>query len=353
MAINLATKYEPKLDERFTQKSLTDAFCGKDYEFNGVNGIKVYTLGQATINNYTASGTNRFGTPTELEDEVNTYTLAQKKSFAHTLDITNVQDQLNIKRANSVIKQIWDEQMVPMIDQYRLGAWANGAGTTVLNSTALTKSTVVEAILTGGAALNNALVARDGRVCFITETMAVKTKLAAELANNESYTTKAIVNGEIARLNGMPIVSVPDSYMPKGVEFMIKYKRATVDPMKLKHMRAHVDPPGIAGTLLEGLVRFDSFVLAQKAMGIYVYGQSDMVATPTASLSSSKIALASTTDGTTIYYTTDGSNPKTSSTRSVYSSTLTVVSGTTLKFYAEKTGLVSSGIVSVLEDDVT
>ena len=40
-------------------------------------------------------------------------------------------------------------------------------------------------------------------------------------------------------------------------------------------------------------------------------------------------------DGTTIYYTTDGSDPRTSSTKTVYSAPLTIKSTTTLKFAAE------------------
>ncbi|MBQ7737032.1 MAG: chitobiase/beta-hexosaminidase C-terminal domain-containing protein [Oscillospiraceae bacterium] len=356
MSVNLATKYESKLDERFTQKSLTEAWCGHDYNWDGTNTIKVWTIGQAAINNYTASGANRFtngNAPTELDDEVNTYTLARKRSFAHTIDITNNQDQMFIKKTNAVLKQIWDEQLVPEIDMYRLGEWANGAGTAVINSTALTNQTLIKQLLVGGKALNNALVGRDGRVCFVTETMAVELKLASELQYNESFTGKAIVNGQIGQINGMPIVAVPDSYMPEGVEFMIKYKRASADPSKLKMLRSHDKAPGIAGTLIEGLVRYDSFVLAQKAMGIYVYGSSGIVAAPTASLSSSKIALASTTAGATIKYTTDGSNPKTSDTAQTYSSTLTVESGKTLRAYAFKSGMVNSGILSVLEDSVS
>lgn len=352
MAINLASEYSHVLDKRFTQKSLTDAWCGHDYNWDGVNSINVWTLGQVTINDYDASAiANRFGTPEELQDEVNTYTLVHKKSFSATLDITNVQDQKNIKKANAVLKQIWDEQMVPMIDKDRLVTWANGAGNVVINATALNKSTIVAAILTGGSVLNNSFVNRDGRVCFITESMAVECKLASELQYNEAYTSKTIVNGQISKLNGMPIVAVPDDWMPAGVEFMIKYKRASADPMKLKMLRAHTNAPGYAGTLLEGLVRFDSFVLSQKANGIYVYSKSDAVATPTISISSHTVTLASTTAGATIYYTLDGSNPKTSATRGVYDSSNkpTSTAGATVRAYAEKSGSLNSGIASAVD----
>lgn len=347
--INLASEYSTLLDKRFTQKSLTDAWCGHDYNFNGVNSINVWTIGQATINDYVASGMNRFSNnnaPTEIGDEINTYVLQNKRSFAHTLDITNVQDQKNIKKANAVLKQIWDEQLVPEIDAYRLETWAEGAGLTTVGS-ALDKSTVIEAILTGTSAMNNQLVNRDGRVVFVTESLAVKCKLAAELQYNESYTNKAIVNGQIAKLNGMPIVAVPDSWMPTGVEFMIKYKRSSADPTKLKMLRAHTVVPGLAGTLIEGLVRYDSFVLAQKAYGIMLYGTSSGIAAHAPLTVSSGTATFTTTGLDDVIYTLDGTNPKVSSSAETYDSSskpASLAAGTVIKFYSEKAGLLPSGV---------
>ena len=356
MAVNLFKKYETKLDERFTQQSLTEKWCGNDYDWDGVNSITVLTPDTMEMHDYTASGANRYtggSAPSEIQDEANTYTLSKKRSFGGTVDITNNQDQMDVKKTNRLLKQQWDEVVVPEIDMYRLHTWANGAGTAVINSTALTNETLIRQLLVGGKVMNNHHVARDNRVAFVTESMAVELKLATELKYNEGYTDKAIVNGQIAKMNNMPVVAVPDDYMPAGVEFMLKWKRASADPMKLRKMLAHKDPPGLSGYLLEGLCRYDSFVMAQKAYGIYVYGSSGIVATPTASLSSSKIVLASTTSGTTIKYTTDGSNPKTSSTAQTYSSSLTVESGKVLRAYAYKTGLVNSGILTVNEEDVS
>ena len=185
----------------------------------------------------------------------------------------------------------------------------------------------------------------------MTESLAVKCKLASELQYNEAFTSKAIVNGQIAKLNGIPIVAIPDDWMPSGVEFMIKYKRASADPMKLKTMRAHVNPPGIAGTLIEGLVRYDSFVLANKADGIYVYGGSAGVhVTPTISFSSHVVTLTAS-NSTKIFYTTDGSNPKVSPTAAEYDSSNkpTVTAGTVVKAYATRTGYLPSGIAALAD----
>lgn len=48
MAINLATKFSDKVAERFTLRSLTDAYAGKGYDFSGVKSIKGNTA-QKTV----------------------------------------------------------------------------------------------------------------------------------------------------------------------------------------------------------------------------------------------------------------------------------------------------------------
>ena len=42
MSVNLFEKFSPKLDERYKLGSLTDVACGNDYDWEGVNSIKVY-----------------------------------------------------------------------------------------------------------------------------------------------------------------------------------------------------------------------------------------------------------------------------------------------------------------------
>ncbi len=68
------------------------------------------------------------------------------------------------------------------------------------------------------------------------------------------------------------------------------------------------------------------------------------VATPVITIDNGNVTITCTTDGATIYYTTDGSDPTTSST--VYSGTFTVPSGTNVKAIAVKSGCTDSGIAS-------
>jgi len=44
---------------------------------------------------------------------------------------------------------------------------------------------------------------------------------------------------------------------------------ATVAPTKLDEYKIHPDPPGISGSLCEGRVVYDAFVLENKAKALY------------------------------------------------------------------------------------
>jgi len=345
--INLFSKYESKLEERFKQRSFTEAWVGSNYSWEGVNSIKTLTLLTDELNDYDSTASaNRFGTPTEVEDELHVYALTKKRSFSKVFDITHVQDQMFTKNANAYLKQMWDERYVPEIDKYRLATWAAGAGMGTVGAR-LTKTSVVEAVLTAKSAMMGAGVPGENMVCFMRSDVAIATRLASELASNQNWTTKAIVNGKIAEIDGMAVVSVPESYLPNGVAFIIKYKQATADPTKLRMLRANNEAPGYAGTLMEGLARYDSFVLDTKADGVYVYADSSngVSAAPTITQSGNTVTITGAS-GATVKYTTDGSNPKTSGTAKVYSAAITITKNTKIRAYAVDGTKLNSAIAS-------
>ena len=72
-------------------------------------------------------------------------------------------------------------------------------------------------------------------------------------------------------VDGVNIVPVPSTYLPSKVELLIVHKSAMVSPVKLSEYKTHIDPPGINGTLVEGRIYYDAFVLTNKANGIVVH----------------------------------------------------------------------------------
>ena len=70
-------------------------------------------------------------------------------------------------------------------------------------------------------------------------------------------------------LDGLSVVKVPAVRLPEKFGFMIAHPCATVAPVKLSEYKTHQDPPGISGSLVEGRIVYDAFVLDNKKMAIY------------------------------------------------------------------------------------
>lgn len=349
MAINLAAKYSTKLDERFRLASLTDAYAGKKYEFTGVNTIKIWSVDQVKPTDYNRSASSfRFGTVNELGDTVQTMVLTKDRGLTFAIDHGNNQEQFNIKHCNSILKTNWDEVVAPEIDMYRIKTWLNGAGQGAVNGTALTKSTIIEAIMTGGAALSNRKVPKKNRVLFIRESVYIYCKLASEIVGIDTLGEKSVRDGSVGTLDGMKIVPIPDSYMPTGINFLIKYKDSTVDPQTLKVLRVQKNPIGFDADVGECRYIYDSFVLGNKADGLYVHAQSGVQAAPTISISGNQATITAS-GSTSIKYTTDGTNPKTSPTAQTYSAAVPTTAGTVVKAYATKTGSLDSAIAVAVD----
>ena len=280
MAINLVTEYQKKIAERFTLGSLTDEAAGHDYDFTGVKTIEIFSIDTVATVDYTRSGTTRYGNVTELGDTKQSLTLAVDKGFTFSIDAGNASEQFNIKQANRCLKRECDEVCTPEIDAYRLKSWANGkglsSGKTVLKNTdaSLTKANIVDAIFNGSAAMSDKKVPRKNRYLFIPELTFVKFKLA-DVVMAHQMNKEAVQNGFKGTIDDMKVVTVPSSIWPTltgggTINFMIKYKGATVDPMKLKNLRVQKNPMGIDGDVVEGRYIYDSFVKDSACDGIYI-----------------------------------------------------------------------------------
>ena len=69
------------------------------------------------------------------------------------------------------------------------------------------------------------------------------------------------LRGVVAMLDGLTVVRVPATRLPDDFGFMIAHRVATVAPVKLESYVIHDNPPGINGSLVEGRISYDAFVL--------------------------------------------------------------------------------------------
>ena len=342
MSIELAKKYSKKVQERFYAESVTQSAFSKDLdmEFDGVKSVRVYEVGTAPMNNYTRSGSNRYGTPAELQDNVYEFTMNRDRSYAYTIDRGNQEEQVYIKAAGATLDRQIREVVTPEIDAYRLGVWATNAGQHVAVANAPTKSTIVGMMLDANSALNNKHVPKKGRTFFVKESYYKALKLSDEFIAIQNLGQKSVANGTVGTIDGVPVKTAADSDFPANVYFMLIYKRAAISPMKLQSHKIHKDPPGISGWLVEGRVIYDAFVKPTMADGIYACCASGTVCTKPTLAESSGTVTVTLQSGETGKYTTDGSDPRFSETAKDYDSgnKPTITSGQTIKVAAVKSG---------------
>lgn len=311
--INLAKKFEKKVAERYSREALTAGMFSTEYSWAGVRTIEVPSVGVVQLGKYDRNAaTNRYGTPHELGDSVQTMEVADDIAFTYTVDKGNNEDQMNIKAANSTLSRNIKEVAEPYKDKYRLKKWAHGAGTVVsTNAAKITKNTITENIMDCTEAMDDAGVP-DGE-----RTLAIPTKYYKFLKQNPDFIAAAdlgksgLQKGEVGEIDGMTVKKMPTSYFPAGVCWMITRKDALLAPEKLKDYKIHNDPPGISGNLVEYREYHDAFVLGAKANGALVcVDDAYKINKPTITNNTSAFDLKTTTAGADLYYTTDGSDPR-------------------------------------------
>lgn len=273
MAINLAQKYSSKVDERFKLKSLTEAAVNQDYDWDGVNTIKVYSIPTVAMADYTRSGSARYGTPADLVDTIATYLIAKDRSFTFVIDKGDKQDSMNVRDAGKALGRQHDEVIVPELDTYRLAklvtsAAANGGRPTATNITA---SNAYASFLTANAKLDDNKVPQPGRVAFVTPTYYNFIKQDPTFIKASDSAMAKLNSGQVGDIDGVPIIKVPSSYFPVKTPFILTHKSAMVAPKKLEDYKVHENPPGINGNLVEGRIIYDAFVLDAKKTAIYAW----------------------------------------------------------------------------------
>lgn len=271
MAINLASKYEDKTSDLLKARRKTQGMTNDDWSWDGVNAINVYTLTDPTIGNYNPSGgTNRYGNPTEVEDTLQTWTLARDRAWTKTIDKKNYQDQLMIKKPGKYLAQATKNVLTPEIDTYILStiatAGAVGDRDDIVADAATSSSNAYTNFLTINAQITDDECPTEGRVAAMTSAYYNLLKQGGFVLDSDSaYRDRK--SGNLGTVDGVEVVIVPSNRMPStsgAIDLLITHPMATVAPEKLVDYTLHNNPPGISGDLLEYRHRYDAFVDTNK-----------------------------------------------------------------------------------------
>lgn len=272
MAIQLATKFEPYVDEKFTSESKKSLLTNNDFDWTGAHTIKVYKVTTAEMNDYDRAGTgtnnSRYGQVQGLDAVTEEMTLTKDRSFTFAIDKLDVDETKQQVQAASALERQQREVVIPEVDSYVYSVMCDKAGNKPGVIT-LTKENIYSEIIKGNTTLDNAEVPETGRIITVTPDVYLLMKQCKDIIMETDIANEMRVKGVIAMIDGASVIKVPASRLPENFGFMISHPCATVAPTKLEDYKIHQDPPGISGSLVEGRICYDAFVLDNKAKAIY------------------------------------------------------------------------------------
>ena len=270
MSVNLAKKFSPKVDEQFSREALLGLVTNNDYDWNGVNSIYVYDIPAVDNHNYSRSGANRYGTPDELQNDTQQFTIRRDRGWTFTIDKLNKSQSMMVMDASRAVARQMSLKTIPEVDTYTFGQIAANAG--AYSATAATTANAYSLLLKAQEALGNANVPDTGRVALVSYAFAGLLKQDPAFMRDCDTAQNALIKGLLGEVDGCKIVKVPASRLPNGCQFILCHPIATVAAKVLSEYKVHTDAPGVSGWLCEGRFSYDAFVLKNKKDAIYYSG---------------------------------------------------------------------------------
>lgn len=273
MSIELVTKFKEYTDEQFKAESKTYLLTNQDFDWTGAHTVKVYKVTTSAMNDYGRTGPasgnwSRYGAVDSLDATTEEFTLKRDRSFTFAIDKLDEDETAQQVAAASALARQTREVVIPEVDAYTYGVMCNSAGSKPA-ALALTAENIYEEILKGSEAMDNAEVPETNRVLLVTPAVYSLMKKSPDITMETDIGQQMRQLGVIGMLDGFSVVKVPGVRLPENFGFLMAHPSATVAPTKLEEYNVHINPPGISGSLVEGRICYDAFVLDNKKMGIY------------------------------------------------------------------------------------
>lgn len=277
MAISLVTQFQPYTDEIFTTESKKSLLTNQDFSWTGAHTIKVYKIGTSEMNDYSRNPVpgftgSRYGEIKDLDATTEEFTLKNDRSFTFAIDkLDNDETAQQLAAASALARQV-REKVVPEVDSYTYGVMCSGAGNKP-DAVKLDATNIFDEILKANNALDNAEVPETGRILVVTPDVYTTMKRSKDIIMETDIAEDMRLRGVISNLDGAAVIKVPAVRLPENFGFMLAHPCATVAPTKLEDYKVHEDSPGISGSLVEGRICYDAFVLDNKVKAIYYQEQ--------------------------------------------------------------------------------
>ena len=282
MAISLVTQFLPYVDELFSTESKKSLLTNQDFSWSGAHSIKIFKVGTSEMTDYNrnpASGFtgSRYGTIEDLDASTEEFMLKKDRSFTFAIDKLDNDETAQQLAAASALARQQRQVVIPEVDSYTYSVMCAGAGHKP-DAAVITQENIYDEIIKANNALDNAEVPETGRYLTVTPDVYVLMKKCRDIVMETDIANELRIKGVIAMIDGLSVLKVPANRLPADFGFMIAHPCATVAPTKLEDYKIHADPPGISGSLVEGRICYDAFILENKAKAIYYQAQQTAMA---------------------------------------------------------------------------
>ncbi len=273
MAIDLATKFQPYTDEQFSTESKKALLTNQDFDWTGAHTVKVFKVTTSSMTDYGRSGPasgnwSRYGAVAALDATTEEFTLKKDRAFTFAIDKLDTDETGQQLAAASALARQNREVVIPEVDSYVYSVMCAEAGHKPA-ALALTADNIYTEILDASLALDDAEAPEAGRVLVVTPAVYVLMKKCRDIVMETDIGNDLRLKGAIGMLDGMTVQKIPANRLPANFGFLVAHPCATVAPVKLEDYTVHENPPGISGSLVEGRICYDAFVLDNKTEAIF------------------------------------------------------------------------------------
>ena len=270
MAITASEIYSPVIDQPFDEESFTKELEGNNKEIKFEKGSKtvkvrtVVTAGAVTTHDATQTFSTQIAGITNVDSTIATYTLDQQKDIKQFLDRTVIATNNSITEGGKVLHAIVAEQLVPLIDAYRLGVLAGIA--VVTTQTFVKTSDGFADLLKLRAYLVNARLFKNA-IVYMGTTATTNVMTSSKFQPFTPGMEKSVRTGDLGMMLGMKVKEVPSDILPADTLAILVNPDVVAAPRFLDDSKVG-ESAAAFGSLLLCLYMYTCVVSTPKRKGV-------------------------------------------------------------------------------------
>lgn len=275
MAQNLASKFSKKVSQRLHSESVVGMVTNKNFDWTGVDTIKVYSVNTTPLQDYNRAGDgDRYGERTEVGTTTQTWQLAEDKAINATIDRLNASQSMGVIKPGVFLAQELDEVITPYVNAYVLQTIVTAGEVAdrddIVSDAATSSANAYTNFLSIQSDISNKLGKEKGRVAVMTPAYYNFLKQGGFVLDSDSaYRDRK--SGNLGTVDGCQVVIHTSSEMPANTDLIITHKDVTTFADVLTDYITHKNPMGVNGHAIQGRIAFDAFVDTNKVNQIGIH----------------------------------------------------------------------------------